>query len=282
MTRAPLALLLVGSLARAAGPSALWDDVAHPDRPACDARVKAARAKLPDHADPAQPEIAAAFALAAEAARRCPDHLGAQSLLGHAIIALKNDFAGALAPLERARKLEDADPRRTPEAQLAFDLGLARAVAGDLLGSVEEYHRAEAIGLSAAMMPTLYYDLGDSLHALGRVGEAIVAYRRAVKLAPREAIHHWALAVALDRDGQLSASRAELEAALVLDPGLLAQRSERYFFLPPADQWYYLAIAYRAQGHLAEARQAVANFLHDLPDGPYAARARELQATLQR
>jgi tetratricopeptide (TPR) repeat protein len=275
-----VALLAWSSLARAAGPSPLWEDVAHPDRPKCDALVAKVRAKVPAGLpDPRSPPVVEVTALAAEAARRCPEHAAAQALFGHIKLELNKDYQGALVPLERARTLEDGDPRLSPDKQLAFELGLARAVSGDLEGSLDEYRRAEAAG---GAHPVLLYDMGDSYQALGRLHEAIDAYRRAIKLAPREAIHHWALAVALDRDGQLAASRLEIDAALAADPRIVDQLSDRYFFVPPADHWYYLALTYRAQGKLDLARQAVANFLHDLPDGMYAARARELQATLQR
>jgi len=279
--KALAALLLAESVAAAAGPSALWDDVARPDRLRCEKLIDEATKKPPGAAGNDPKAVASVTALADEAVRRCPRLREAQALLGHVRLEVQRDYAGALAPLERALALEDADPRLNPLPGLAFELGLARAVAGDLAGSLDAYRRAEAAGaMSTGQLALLLYDMGDSYQALGRLREAIDAYRRAVKLAPREAMHHWALGVALDRDGQLGAARAEVEAALGLDARLVVELSSRYFFVPPADHWYYLALAYRAQGRVELARQAVASFLHDLPDGPYAARARELQASL--
>jgi tetratricopeptide (TPR) repeat protein len=270
-------LALLAPASRAAEPAPLWEDVANPQRRRCDASVADVKKRLEARA----PDVRALETVLAEAVRRCPDHLAAHALLGQVRIVLR-DHAGARKALERARRLEDQDLTRSPDPRLAFQLGFVRALTGDLEGSLVEYRRAEGAGGLGREQLFLLYDLGDTCQALGRLDEAIDAYRRAIHLNPRRAVLHWALAVALDRDGRLAASRTEVDLALGLDPLLAELLSEEYTFVPAADRFYTLALALRAQGRLAEARSAVARFLRELPDGPYSARARELQATLSR
>lgn len=264
--------VLVAALASLADPpSALWDDVARPNRLRCARLVEEGR-RLSD----ARTAVEAARALEVldEAARLCPRDLEALALLGQAQVR-SGQWATGRAALERARALAPAGDDRDP--RLAFYLALARAHDGDLEGSLVEYRRAERIGGLGRETWLLHYDLGDTLMALGRLEEAIDSYRRAIKAAPAtEAISRFALAVALDRDGQVERSRAELRMAVAIDRRLTCLEDARYFFVPPADQHYYLALAYRALGRAAEARAKLEAFLRELPDGPYAFRAREL------
>jgi tetratricopeptide (TPR) repeat protein len=274
MTRAlALALVLFGAPA-AAQVSPLWDDVVHPGRLRCRALVDQARPKL---AVVAQRE--AALAALEEAARRCPrtfDGAGeALELLGEVWVA-GGELGRARAALEQARRLADL-AGADGDASLAFHLGLVRAAAGDLEGSLGEYRRALALGgLRGGDQWLLHYDLGDDYMALGRLDEAIECYRRAARAAANEPMVHLALAVALDRDGQLDEARAQLAIVLTIDPQLRQLKHERYIFIPPADEHYYRALAELGRGRLAEVRAALRAFLAALPDGPYRARARAL------
>jgi tetratricopeptide (TPR) repeat protein len=192
--------------------------------------------------------------------------------LGGAWIAA-GDFASARLALERARVLYGDDGGN---AWLAFHLGFVRAVALELEDSVVEYRRAiERGGIGPVENWRLFYDLGDDYMALGRLAEAIAAYRQAVKAAPQEPMAHLALAVALDRDGQVSRSRSEATTALSLDPQLKRAQSERFVFIPPAEIHYYLAIGHLQRARHAHARHRLRAFVAELPDGPYAGRARE-------
>jgi Flp pilus assembly protein TadD len=250
----------------AAGPSALWDDVAHPNRARCLASLDEGRR----HHARNQPELAArAFH---EATRLCPDEPEGFALLGAELVEA-GDFPAARAPLERARNLygdEGGDPA------LAFHLGFTRALAGDLDGSLLEYRRALQLGgLGLADNWLLHYDMGDTLMALGRLAEATESYRRAVRASPLKAITHLALAVAFDRDQQLEAAKRELGVALSQDPLLYAVQSDQFIFVPAADRHYYLALGFLARGLKSRGRWELRQFLQALPDGPYSARARE-------
>jgi len=264
------ATLLCAGAAHAQSPSPLWDDVVHPNRLRCAALVELARKDLESRAG--VDKLRGSGRLV-EATRLCPKSVDAFALLGQARVD-DGDLAGAAVALERARALapagEDNDPR------LAFHLGFIRAIGGDLEGSLREYRRAEYLGgIGRGDEWLLLYDLGDDYMALGRLSEAIDAYRRSVRAQPSEPMPRLALGVALDRDGQLEKSRAELTVALSLDPQLKRLGSDRYVFVPAADVHYYQALAATQRGRLAEARSHFEEFLRHLPDSPYAPRARE-------
>jgi tetratricopeptide (TPR) repeat protein len=121
----------------------------------------------------------------------------------------------------------------------------------------------------------VHYDLGDELMAAGRLTEAIDEYGRAVTLAPDKPVPRLAHAVALDRDGQVDRARAELDVVVTLDPALQRLDGADYIFVPAADVHYYRALALGARGSAAAARAELRAFLTELPEGPYAAHARQ-------
>jgi tetratricopeptide (TPR) repeat protein len=253
--------------ARAEGPSPLWDDVVHPGRPRCSVLLVDARKQL------AARQLDGAIALLRDGAHRCPDDFETLSLFGVAL-ARAGNVAEARWALEKARALAPADER---DAQLAYWLGYVRVMAGDLAGSLEELSRADALGLDSQLRPLLHYNLGDVLMALGRLSEAIDAYRRAANLGSGDValMARLALAVALDRDQQAAESRNELRKVLRFDPLMRRLYSGQYWFVPPADAHYYVALAEQTRGQLATARAELRVFLAMAPDSPYAARARE-------
>jgi Flp pilus assembly protein TadD len=266
-----LALAFALGPALAAPPSPLWDDVAHPNRPKC--RELAAEADRIARGRNVNQERAAIQQLLATGAKLCAKDVELLTLLGDLQVRL-GDFPAARATLERARALAPAGEDR--DALLALDLGLSRTMTGDLESGLVEYRRAEAIG--GLRDPwKIPYDMGDNLMALGRLDEAIEAYRRAARLAPHEAIVRFALGVALDRDGQAERSRGEISTALTYDNRLSSLTSDMFMFIPPADRHYYLALAYCARRQHGEAAVELATYLAAVPNGPYAPRAREVQ-----
>jgi len=267
MIRLALALLSLPALAHAGTPSALWDDVVHPNRIRCISLVSDARHTLEARTHVARLQ---AYPLLLEAIRLCPTSLPAYIMLGRER-TLDDDLVGGRAVLEKARALspdgDDGDP------QLSFQLGFARSSTGDLQGGLVEYRRAEAQGGLGSDEWLLQYDLGDTLVALGRLGEAIEAYRKATRLSS-EVLPRYALAVALERDDQLERSSRELTAAMARDPQLQQLRSPRFSFLPAEEVHYYLYLVFDSRGQRVEARAELENFLHALPGSPYAGRAR--------
>ena len=87
---------------------------------------------------------------------------------------------------------------------------------------------------------------GNRLREAGRLDDALIAYRRAVDLAPAEGDAHYNLAIALRQSGELRAAALEFRAASRLDPsdldavqnvvdtlGLAVERGTRLFHAPP-------------------------------------------------
>jgi tetratricopeptide (TPR) repeat protein len=257
--------------------SALWDDVAHPNRHACALLVQEAGR----FTQASQPH--AATQALHKASALCPADREVAQLLGESLLQ-EHDYPAARRTLEHARALAEggAAANHALDVSLAFYLGFAREVTGDLEGAVVEHRRLESMGgLPAPNQYLVHYNLGDELMAVGRLQEAIEEYRRAVLLAPDRSMPRLALAVALDREGELDKSRSELSVALSIDPQLRRVFSDEYVFVPPADAHYYLALGLLARGLTAEARIQLRTFVASGPAGPYIAQAAERLAAAE-
>src|SRR5262249_4301640 len=131
----------------------------------------------------------------------------------------------------------------------------------------------------------LFINSAESTMALGRLGEAIELYRRGIELgehamrasalaADEQAVHLLGLAVALDRDEQIEKSEKMVARALELDSSVQRLHGRDNFFVPDGDVAYYDALVALARGDHAEAASAFQRFLRDVPQSPFAARAR--------
>jgi tetratricopeptide (TPR) repeat protein len=270
-------VLAVAAVASADEPSPLWDDVAHPNRRACALLVQEAGR----FAQASQPHGATQALLKASAL--CPTDREVAQLLGESLLQ-EHEYASARLTLEHARALADdgAVADHALDVSLAFYLGFAREVTGDIDSAIVEHRRVESLGgLPAPNQYLVHYNLGDELMAVGRLKEAIEEYRRAVILAPDRSMPRLALAVALDREGELDKSRAELNVALSIDPQLRHVFTDEYVFVPQADAHYYLGLGLLARGLTAEARIQLRAFVGELPDGPYHAQAAERLAAVE-
>src|SRR5262245_15874464 len=65
-----------------------------------------------------------------------------------------------------------------------FDEGNRLYQAGNYSESLKRYEEIVADGYEA---PALYYNIGNAQFKLGHLGQAIVSYERALRLAPRDA-----------------------------------------------------------------------------------------------
>ena len=269
------ALALGAASPAAAGP---WDDVAHPNRRRC-TQLVADAAKLGE-----AHEWKMAASSARTAAALCPSDRAVLLHAGETLLGAR-EYADGRRQLERARALGDAAPvAHDDDLSLAFLLGFAREVTGDLDGAIEEHRRLEAMGgLPSPNQYLVHYNLGDELMAAGRLAEAIDEYRRAVTLAGAKPVVRLALAVALDRDEQVDQARVELAGVLAFDPELRSLATEDYVFVPREDVYYYRALALAERGATAEARLELRRFIAELPSGPYVAHAkRRLAVTEER
>jgi tetratricopeptide (TPR) repeat protein len=247
-----------------------WDDVAHPHRRRC--------AQLVDEANKLAEtqQWKGATQAARAAAAFCPSDRFVVQSAGE-ILLNGHEPADARQQLEHARALADANPEtRDRELSLAYALGVAREMTGDLDGAIDEHRRLESSGgLPSPNQYLVHKRLGDELMAVGRLAEAIDEYRRTVLLAPpTKPIVRLALAVALDRDEQIDQARTELVAVLALDPELRCLASADGAIIPGEDAYYYRAVALLERGATAEARAALRTFVAELPASPYLVHAR--------
>jgi tetratricopeptide (TPR) repeat protein len=246
-----------------------WEEVAHPHLRRC--------AELLDEANrlAETQQWKSATQAARTAAALCPSDRIVVQTAGELLLKA-HEHADARQQLERARALADANPAtRDRELSLAYALGVAREMTGDLDGAIDEHRRLESSGgLPSPNQYLVHRRLGDELMAVGRLAEAIDEYRRAVLLAPTKPIMRFALAVALDRDEQIDQARTELVALLALDPELRCLASADGTIIPGEDVYYYRALALLERGATAEARAALRTFVAELPASPYIAHAR--------
>lgn len=255
----------------------LWEELTQPGAQSCRgplADAQQARAHdAPQHA----------VELLQRALARCPKSVDILVELGESLLAMRS-FPEARRVLEEAMVLDNDAAHPSPRrANLLFQLGFAREVTGNVAGAVEA-HRALLAGggMPSPNRHLVYYDLGDELMALGRLTEAIDQYRHAVALAPERPVPRLALAVALDRDGQVAHAFAEARTVLSLDPQLRHLDSGEYVFVPPAEAYYYRALALLVGGMTAEARLQLRAFIAEAPEGPYVGQARQRLAELAR
>jgi tetratricopeptide (TPR) repeat protein len=141
----------------------------------------------------------------------------------------------------------------------------------------------EAAGTLAPPSADLYANQAEVLMADGRLGEAEARYRDAVAAASAEitgerrpraqdlALAYYGLGVALDRDGQTTASREMIGRAVALDPDasllkVAAAGDGDLFFVPEGDVYYYLGLAAEAQGQAMDAEAAFREYVARRPE----------------
>jgi tetratricopeptide (TPR) repeat protein len=264
-----VAALLIAAWVVNAEAAPLWPDLVQPHRRRC---VELLEAGLQARA---HDQLQDAIRVLRNAVAACPDDREVLQSLGETLLTARQ-YPEARQALEHAQTLAREQPStHETEAGLAFHLGFAREVTGDLDGAIEAHRALAAMGgLPPPNQYLVHYDLGDELMATGRLGEAIDEYRLAVQLAPDKPIPRLAYAVALDRDGQTDRAHAEIAIVLSLDPQLRRLDGDEYVFVPPADAHFYRALAATERGMMAEARAELRAYLAELVDGPYTRHAR--------
>lgn len=193
-----------------------------------------------------------------------------------------HDYEAAAAQYEESRRRRADGPR---ELDICFDLGTTWANLGRYQRSIDEYMRALRLTHEPHDRAGLYINAAESTMALGRLRESIELYRRGVEtsevalragtLGPDEqAVHLLGLAVALDRDEQVEKAAQTVAHALELDAGAQRLHGHSNFFVPDGDVAYYDALVALAKGNRADAASAFQRFLRDVPQSPFASRAR--------
>ncbi|MEK6606320.1 MAG: tetratricopeptide repeat protein [Myxococcota bacterium] len=277
------------ALALAAGDGDFWARTADPGAAEFERAMEAGRALLEEASVGASPTTALALLEAEEAFRRAisasPKRHEGWLHLGATLADLPGREVEAVDALRRGRALggDDVDTR----GEAALPLGVLLSKLGRFEESLEEYERVLRARIDDQARSVALANSAEALMALGRLSEAIERYRRAADIAPPAAPDHdarrgawWGLAVALDRDEQIAKAEEAARQGLQLDPQIAYLGHPDVFFVPPGDIHYYYALGHQAAGQTAQAALRWKQFLAELPDSPWAYRAKQRLAEL--
>jgi tetratricopeptide (TPR) repeat protein len=267
-----LAGLLGAGVADAEEP--FWREVAEPDLRAFDREVDRGLDLLrsagsldvaPEGTLPLEQEALARFDRAVAIRPQDPlgHYLRAKALRAIAdspVLASRN--REAIAALRRARAL---DRGRDLEDEIAFDLGIALTIDGDVDGALEEYDRGLSLAVDPTVRSTNLSNSAELLMRLGRLREAIERYEAAIAEVRNDstfgtfsrALAGYGLAVALDRDDQRGRALEAMRLAWSEDPyheddpldrrTLGNPQAHGVFFVPENDLHYYLGLQLEAR-----------------------------------
>jgi tetratricopeptide (TPR) repeat protein len=229
-------------------------------------------------------ELEAAAAAFEEAVRASPAQADGYYHLGLVCTRLDRPRR-EIEAFVRARQLS---PARAVDPQIAFDLGIAYSKLGQFERAVAEYDLLEEIltkdpqssGNVISIRATSHGNAAEALMALGRLEESIQRYEDSLALAPGALLTTWGLAVALDRDEQVSRAAELMARVISSDPAMNELRREGVFFVPEGDIHYYLALGSETLGDLPRAQREWELYLKDQAQSPFAPRARAHLAKL--
>ena len=220
--------------------------------------------------------LALAASLLRDAVTLDPDRAAAHMALGR-LAARKGDFTTCASELGRVLELDPAyqpDDAGVPAAwATGYELAECEARAGAYESAIEHLRRILEAGASGPVA-LVHQRLGESYMALGRLKEAIEAFRQAMRLAPYDASHGFSLAVAYDRDGKSEQSRDRMTWALGRDRRLSSLGNSHHVWIPPADAHYTLGLAHLVAGEAPAALFHFRRYLETAGESPWAARAR--------
>lgn len=168
--------------------------------------------------------------------------------------SLAERYTDCVKALNKCRSL---DPKFRPDL-LAFRLGLCLSLSGRIAAGIAEYRRVKASDEVGGEV--LHWNLGDNHMALGRLEEAVTHYEEALRLNPGRPVLHFALAVALDRQGRWDSATRRVRYGLRLDPLGKSLDSGDILWLPPHEHTYYRALISVARGERAQALNYLQRF----------------------
>ncbi len=169
------------------------------------------------------------------------------------------------------------DPKFKPPRYVRNESSLDFAL-GRCLLHAEKYEQALEHLKHLQSRGRAYYDsylrMGDAYMALGRLREALAAFQVAKRMRSWDAMVQYALAVAYDRDEQLSKSRDHLKQALRRDGSLTRLDNSRA--LRAHTEWYYYrALAHGGKQQPERALIRFREFLRNEPTSPWRRRAQQ-------
>lgn len=266
--------------------SDFWDELANPGNKVYQAELARGlklerqavslrrRTRLPHLVTRVYNDAVAAFRRAIKAR---PEGAAAHLALGRILLRLERYPAG-MAAVNAARRL---DSRLRDDTTVAFEMGVAYSKLGKFQAAVDEYDLYERVRgsgrVSSSERATAHANAAEALMALGRLDEAIQRYRSALAYGSSP-LTYWGLAVALDRDEQVS--RAMDAVKLAMRAGMRTLTLPSVFFIPKGDVHYYFALGHLSEGKLDKAREAFQRFLQEVPKSQWAFRARAHLAEL--
>jgi tetratricopeptide (TPR) repeat protein len=133
--------------------------------------------------------------------------------------------------------------------------------------------RSDLRSLPAEQVATWLANLAETYMMVGRLGDAIETYQRALEYRAEPA-YGYGLAVALDRDGQTALAREVMLSYAAGDQMRDLQRGS-VFFVPEGEVDYYLALGYDALDDLDQAVKHYRRFVVSGAHPRYQARANE-------
>lgn len=163
-----------------------------------------------------------------------------------------------------------------------LELGLCLALDGDLSEAARRLTRITTGHPSCVESPRdpgcygweIPWRLGEILMGLGRLEEAI-ANLEAARSTPQSRIEaRYTLAVALERDEQLSEARRLLDATVTQDFNSASLTAPARLYIPTTDRHYYLGLASQIRGDHGRAAIHFRGYLAAAPSSPWAPRAR--------
>jgi tetratricopeptide (TPR) repeat protein len=116
-------------------------------------------------------------------------------------------------------------------------------------------------------------NLAETYMMIGRVGDAIDTYKRALDFS-NQPLYGYGLAVAYDRDGQGQLAR-EIMFSYAQGDRLRSLSNEGIFFVPEGERHYYLALGHEAMGDIDSARRHYQRFIDSGAHPRFQPRARQ-------
>lgn len=159
----------------------------------------------------------------------------------------EGEFRKAVAHLEQARSLQSEDPA------ILFNLGKAYFRAGDLNSALPLLQNLDRQPASSGL-PEVQNLLGTVLTRLGQLDQAIAHLAKAAELDPTGADHHYRLALAWQKKGDLDKALREIQTAITLGKP------------PLAEHYLALGMIRRARSETEKANQAFKQAFEIAPD----------------
>lgn len=284
----------------------MWQRVANPDARRSFELHRSVREKLVG----SEREISALFGkpFAYENARIALEDAGVESSSDPMLLFDYGEVLEALDEHEKAIAVLQKALLLAPDHPAADDASLTLAFAFAKLDRSEEeleYYRRYLRGSNnVRARSTATLNMAEAEMRLGRLEDAVVGYRESYRLATEAlaasssqetaALACYGLGVALDRQGDTTGSRTEVQRALLIDPSMsLLLSSPNVFFVPAYERSYYLGLAFEARArdltaapaerheHLRRALFAYKTYLDKArPDDRWVYRAREHRVEL--